>query len=83
MNTLKKYDLILYDLWGNEEDGYDCNDSHCIERGIEIFVDASDTDILKIVNASEGVTICPHSSDDFIEFLNTEGYPCGRLQLTE
>lgn len=31
----EKFDLIDYDVWGNEEDGFEVNDLFYIERGLE------------------------------------------------
>ena len=30
------YELWFYDVWGNEEDGFDVNDRHCVNRDFVI-----------------------------------------------
>ncbi len=81
-NTMtSKYDLIIYELIKTCESDYECNDMYIAERDIEIANNATDREILNLVQAKEGITISCFSSVDFIEFLNADGYPCARLQL--
>ena len=43
-----KYRLIDYfDVWGNEQDGYDVNNLACILTGITITNDSTEKDIKK------------------------------------
>ena len=45
----KRYELVNYfDVWGNEEEGYEVNDS-CIEDNLEIADDMSDSDIVDLL----------------------------------
>ena len=30
------YDVFTYDVWGNEEDGYEVNDVYPFARGVEV-----------------------------------------------
>lgn len=78
---MKKYKLFGYEIWGNSEDGFDVNDVHVVDDEIELAEGASDEEILEAVEATEGVTICGHSTEDFIEFLGPQGYHIGRLEL--
>lgn len=79
--TTKTYTLVTYDLWGNEEDGYQVNDKYAGET-IELEDDASDEDILKTINVSldcdvdwQGLEACYISS--------SSGKPLCELLLKE
>ena len=42
---MKKYEIFDYDVWGNEEEGYEVND--VMPTGIFIFTDTSKSSISK------------------------------------
>ena len=42
----KAYKLYTYDVWGNEEDGYEVNNVYATDRVIYLPSDPSDKDIL-------------------------------------
>lgn len=84
-----KYKLIdYYDVWSNEENGYEVNNLYTCATGIEIADDTTDTDIigyLKSINfLNEKVTtenIELNGDDFYIELTEREtGYPLGRLE---
>jgi hypothetical protein len=42
MKTQKQiWELWGYDVWGNEDDGFEVNDRHCLNRKIEIEVEGT------------------------------------------
>jgi hypothetical protein len=41
------YRLISFDVWGNENDGWDVNDAHYTGINIELDEDCTDKDIVK------------------------------------
>lgn len=84
-----KYKIIdYYDVWSNEENGYEVNNLCTCATGIEIADDTTDADIinyLKSINfLSENATTetVELDGDDFyIELTEKEtGYPLGRLE---
>ena len=71
-------EIWAYDVWGNEEDGYEVNDRTCIERKAEILAN------LTICN----VPVCPGAKDDFREFPDESSFTadvalCWELDQTE
>lgn len=88
MVGVNKYRLVNYfDVWGNEEDGYEVNDS-CVEfDDLMITDDAEDKDIINylieigflIEAAREKVDV--NNSFDWIEIEQKDtGYPLCRLE---
>lgn len=86
------YDLIDYfDVWGNEEDGWDVNNLAKVEEGIYIDDSLSDEEIVDYLidevgffsPSARGKIEVDSSSGDFIEFFNADTYePLGRLERT-
>lgn len=86
------YDLIDYfDVWGNEEDGWDVNDLAKVEEGIYIDDSLSDEEIVDYLidevgffsPSARGKIEVDSSSGDFIEFFDAGTYePLGRLERT-
>ena len=47
-----KVSIISYDVWGNDKDGYEINDSYVWESGVEFNLDwNSDHDIVKFLKS--------------------------------
>ena len=86
------YDLIDYfDVWGNEEDGWDVNNLAKVEEGIYIDDSLSDEEIVDYLidevgffsPSARGKIEVDSSTGDFIEFFNADTYePLGRLERT-
>lgn len=76
------YDLIEYEVWGNDEDGYEVNDAHTIEKEIYIDEDWSDEKILETIEAWENVEIDNNgsSTDAFYLIDKRNGKPLGELR---
>lgn len=85
------YDLIDYfDVWGNEEDGWDVNNLAKVESDIWLDDDLSDDEIVNYLidqvwffspKARGNIEVI--GDGDFIEFFNAEtGEPLGRLERT-
>lgn len=85
------FDLVDYfDVWGNEEDGWEVNDVSIVERDIWISDDTTEEELFNFLKDSVGyfnkdvkfsdVEII-WDSPEFIEFFDaSNGYPLGRLQ---
>ena len=85
------FDLVdYYDVWGNEEDGWEVNNLGVIEEGIWISDDTTEEELFNFLKDSVGyfnkdtkfsdVEII-WDSPEFIEFFDaSNGYPLGRLQ---
>ena len=86
---MKTYSLINYfDVWGNEEDGYEVNNL-CVEfDDLHIAQEASDDEIIDYLAAIGFLSsndynnyIVESSDDDFIEIFASENmYPICRLE---
>ena len=47
-----KYDLINYfDVWGNEEDGFEVNDQSIFMRNVVVSDSANDTELVELVKS--------------------------------
>lgn len=86
---MSKYNLINYfDVWGNEEEGYEVNNLCVEERDIVITDDATDKDILEFLVAIGFLNTSDESKvylQDYgygmIEIYQKEhNYPLGRLE---
>lgn len=86
---MSKYNLINYfDVWGNEEEGYEVNNLCIEERDIVITDDATDKDILEFLVAIGFLNTSDESKvylQDYgygmIEIYQKEhNYPLGRLE---
>ena len=85
------FDLVdYYDVWGNEEDGWEVNNLGVIEEGIWISDDTTEEELFNYLRDTIGyfnkdvkfsdVEII-WDSPEFIEFFDaSNGYPLGRLQ---
>lgn len=87
-NEGSKYKLINYfDVWGNEETGYEVNDLCVEETGIFLSDDSTDQEILSfLVRIGFLITddprkVCVVNNGDMIEIESVEdGCPLGRLE---
>lgn len=43
---MDKFEIFGYDVWGNEEDGFEVNDVHSTGRYVKLHEDMDDTDII-------------------------------------
>ena len=86
---MSKYNLINYfDVWGNEEEGYEVNNLCIEERDIVITDDATDKDILEFLvtvgflnTSDENKVYLQDYGDGMIEIYQKEhNYPLGRLE---
>lgn len=83
-----KYRLINYfDVWGNEEDGYEVNDLCVEETGIFIADDSTDQQVLNLLvrigflTTDDPEKVCVINNGDMIEIESVEdGCPLGRLE---
>nr|DAN68017.1 MAG TPA: hypothetical protein [Caudoviricetes sp.] len=83
-----KYRLINYfDVWGNEEDGYEVNDLCVEETGIFIADDSTDQEVLNLLvrigflTTDDPEKVCVINNGDMIEIESVEdGCPLGRLE---
>lgn len=82
------YEIVdCYDVWGNDEDGYEVNDVMLVGT-IELPENVSDTDIIKILKeygalgkfaSKDNISI--ERDDMFIEVFNKDnGYPLHQLR---
>lgn len=84
------YKLIDYfDVWGNEEDGWEVNDLTTVEEDIVIAEDSSDEEIIDFLIQIEylkpeakGNVYLESYDNEFIEIVQTkDDYPIGRLEM--
>jgi hypothetical protein len=91
------WELWSYDVWGNEDDGYEVNDRSCFDRAYELelnvevnnpgtpheFLSAYPTDE-QIVEAFFTKPIAIElDGDDLMIYINGEdGYPWGEMNCT-
>lgn len=83
-----KYKLINYfDVWGNEEDGYEVNDLCVEETDIFIADDSTDQEVLSLLvrigflTTDDPEKVCVINNGDMIEIESVEdGCPLGRLE---
>ena len=82
-----KYRLIDYfDVWGNEQDGYDVNNLACILTGITITDDSTDKDIINYLysihylNTNDIDKFDVYDDGDMIEISLKNGFPVCRLE---
>lgn len=91
-NGIRHYRFCLYDVWGNETDGFEVNNISKYDNDIVLHDDATDKDILLVLCAEKlflreavdknAIEVDNSASPDYIEFNSTEnGAPIGRLEL--
>lgn len=61
---MKKYEIFDYDVWGNEEDGYDVND--VMPTGIIIYTDTSKASICKKLGLDDPYKMDVYYNEDSI-----------------
>lgn len=90
------WEVWSYDVWGNEEDGYDVNDKYCDNREYEIsasvkianpgtgrefeYIEVSDRAIKEALSIKSGVKISTDGDDVNIYVETDNGYPLGELR---
>ena len=61
---MTKYEIFDYDVWGNEEDGYDVND--VMPTGIIIYTDTSKSSICKKLGLDDPYKLDVYYNEDVI-----------------
>ena len=74
---MKKYEIFDYDVWGNEEGGYDVND--VMPTGIIIYTDTSKSSICKKLGLDDPYKIDVDYSENVI-YVHYEGKPYCELR---
>lgn len=93
MNNRKKFQLYLYDVWGNSKDGFEVNDIHpaIISKAGTIFdchnvyIDLPDNYTNYMINRAFGIRGIEWTNEDFCEpylIIGTRknGKPFGELR---
>ena len=74
---MKKYEIFDYDVWGNEEEGYNVND--VIPTGIIIYTDTSKSSICKKLGLDD-----PYKMDvnynEYVIYIDYDGNPYCELR---
>ena len=73
-----KYELYLYDVWGNDSDGYTVND--VIPTGKMISENVSKEYLCKILKLDDPYQIEIHAENESIIFIDYEGKPYCELR---
>ena len=79
------YDFIAYDVWGNEEDGWEINSACFTGESIDVPADASDTQILATFfddDTLDKVEVDPVYCDGDVLYIRERGNhrPVGELR---
>ena len=74
---MTKYEIFDYDVWGNEEEGYDVND--VIPTGIFIFTDTSKSSICKKLGLDDPYKMDVYYNEDSI-YIDYDGKPYCELR---
>ena len=72
-----KYEIYDYDVWGNEEDGYEVND--VVPTGIFIYTDASKASICKKLGLDAPYKMDVDYNEDSI-YIDYDGNPYCELR---
>ena len=74
---MSKYEIFDYDIWGNEEDGYEVND--VVPTGITIYTDASKASICKKLGLDDPYKMDVDYNEDAI-YIDYDGNPYCELR---
>ena len=74
---MKKYELFDYDVWGNEEAGYEVND--VVPTGITIYTDTSKASICKKLGLDDPYKVEVDYNEDVI-YIDYDGNPYCELR---
>lgn len=74
---MTKYEIFDYDIWGNEEGGYEVND--VIPTGIFIYTDASKASICKKLGLDDPYKVDVDYNEDVI-YIEYDGNPYCELR---
>ena len=72
-----KYEIFYYDIWGNDEVGYNVND--VVQTGITIYTDTSKSSICKKLGLDDLYKIDVDYSEDVI-YIDYDGNPYCELR---
>ena len=72
-----KYEIFDYDVWGNEEEGYDVND--VMPTGIIIFTDTSKSSLCKKLGLDDPYKIDVYVNKESI-YIDYDGNPYCELR---
>lgn len=73
---MTKYEIFEYELWGNEEEGYDVN---VVPTGIIIYTDTSKSSLCKKLGLDDPYKIDALFSEDAI-YIDYDGKPYCELR---
>ena len=74
---MTKYEIFDYDVWGNEEYGYEVND--VVPTGITIYTDASKASICKKLGLDDTYKMDVDYNEDVI-YIDYDGNPYCELR---
>lgn len=74
---MTKYEIFDYDLWGNEEEGYEVND--VISTGIIIYTDTSKRSLCRELGLDDPYKIDVDYNEDSI-YIDYDGKPYCELR---
>ena len=74
---MTKYEIFDYELWGNDEEGYNVND--VIPTGIIIYTDTSKSSICKKLGLDDPYKIYVNYNEDVI-YVDYDGIPYCELR---
>ena len=75
---MKKYEIIAYEVWGNEEEGYEVNSA--IKTGIVIYTDTSKASICKKLELDDPYKIDVDATNEGVIYVDYEGKPYCELR---
>lgn len=75
---MKKYEIIAYEVWGNEEEGYNVND--VMPTGIVIYTDTSKASICKKLELDDPYKIDADATHEGVIYIDYDGKPYCELR---
>ena len=82
-----KYQIVFYELWGNDKDGYEVNDVFPTSETVILDETATDAEIVKIlteyVTGLDNVNISDIDIDgepEYTLYIRIDGKPCVELR---
>lgn len=86
---MKKYRLVKYDVWGNDEDGYEVNDIYQTDTILRFKGFPTDGQIIKALqkyaynNMRSSDVDFPGMGDETIIYIDFDGRPLCELRLED
>lgn len=75
---MTKYEIIAYDVWGNEEEGYNVND--VMPTGTVIYTDTSKASICKKLGLDDPYKIDADATHEGVIYIDYDGKPYCELR---